>query len=242
MQKNTEQVSLSEKVEYLYPLFLPIYNLLRKIKHEIRSYASLAPSILPLFYRNHSNDAIITANTDIVIEGFGGSANTFARVAFEFAQTKEYVVASHLHTPSQVIKAVKLGIPTIVLIRDPLDVVKSLRSRLYIPSVCQTLKHYTRYYSTIYPLRNSYVIATYHDVTTDYGEVIHRTNIHFGTDFGLFLHNEDNVNLCFKKIGWAKPKANRPVRNIENIEKEIKDCTASVKVAQLTYHKFLGAS
>ncbi len=105
MQKNTEQVSLSEKVEYLYPLFLPIYNLLRKIKHEIRSYASLAPSILPLFYRNHSNDAIITANTDIVIEGFGGSANTFARVAFEFAQTKEYVVASQtLHERLNLLK------------------------------------------------------------------------------------------------------------------------------------------
>jgi hypothetical protein len=139
-------------------------------------------------------------DTDAVIEGFPRSANTFAATAFELAQTRPVRVARHLHVPSQIIAGAKLGIPTIVLIRDPEEAVLSLS--LWTPHVTleDGFRDYTRFYRRILPYRDRFVVATFEEVSTDFGEVTRRLNERFGSNFREFQHTEANVALCFKII------------------------------------------
>jgi hypothetical protein len=139
-------------------------------------------------------------DTDAVIEGFPRSANTFAATAFEMAQTRPVRVARHLHVPSQIIAGARLGIPTIVLIRDPEEAVLSLS--LWTPHVTlqDGLKDYTRFYRRILPYRDRFVVATFEEVSTDFGEVIRRLNERFGSTFQEFQHTEENVATCFMII------------------------------------------
>jgi hypothetical protein len=139
-------------------------------------------------------------DTDAVIEGFPRSANTFAATAFELAQTRPVRVARHLHVPSQIIAGARFGIPTIVLIRDPEEAVLSLS--LWTPHVTleDGLRDYTRFYRRILPYRDRFVVATFEEVSTDFGEVIRRLNERFGSSFQEFQHTEANVASCFKII------------------------------------------
>ena len=66
------------------------------------------------FYTNVFNHA-----TQLVIEGYPRSANTYAVVAFAAVQPERPRIAHHLHVAAQVLAAVDRDIPTMVLIRRP---------------------------------------------------------------------------------------------------------------------------
>src|ERR671920_2182155 len=68
----------------------------------------------------------VTPDTQLVIEGFPRSGNSFARRAFIMAQDEPQIknhIAHHLHVPAQVVQAARWQIPTLVLIRRPRDAV-----------------------------------------------------------------------------------------------------------------------
>jgi hypothetical protein len=70
----------------------------------------------------------VTPDTQVVIEGFPRSGNSFARRAFIMAQEETFDVtriAHHLHVPAQIVRAAQWRIPTLVLIRRPRDAVLS---------------------------------------------------------------------------------------------------------------------
>jgi hypothetical protein len=142
--------------------------------------------------------APVDRDTDAVIEGFPRSANTFAATAFALAQPNSVRVARHLHVPSQVIFAAKRGIPTMVLIRPPEDAVASLIVRAPILTPKEGLKEYVRFYRRILPHRRRFVVATFDEVSTDFGQSIRRLNERFGTSFWEFDHTSEAVARCFK--------------------------------------------
>jgi RNase P protein component len=181
-------------------------------------------------------------DTDAVIEGFPRSANTFAATAFELAQTRPVRVARHLHVPSQIIAGARLGIPTIVLIRDPEEAVLSLS--LWTPHVTleDGFRDYTRFYRRILPYRDRFVVATFEEVSTDFGEVIRRLNERFGSTFREFQHTEANVALCFKIIeehdrrtmGKVVEKTvARPSQQRERMKNALRSASRSPKLARV---------
>jgi hypothetical protein len=70
-------------------------------RHPFYNFYRLRPS-----YR----DLLVDRRTQIVIEGFPRSGNTFAVVALQQAQRESVRVARHLHMPEQVIRAAKSGV------------------------------------------------------------------------------------------------------------------------------------
>lgn len=137
------------------------------------------------------------STTDITIEGFPRSANTFAVNAFRYAQPERPEIANHTHAPAQVIKSVKNGIPCILLIRDPIDAAVSLAIREQTESMGELLNSYVRFYDPLIEYVPSLVIGSFEDVTTDYGEVIERVNAKYHTNFSVFDHTESNVEAVF---------------------------------------------
>jgi len=95
----------------------------------------------------------VVPSTELVIEGFPLSANTFAVVAFELSQKKKVKTAHHLHNPGQVCEAARLGIPAVVLIRRPLDAIASFLVRDPSYDVASAIQKYCRFYEPLLPLK-----------------------------------------------------------------------------------------
>jgi hypothetical protein len=144
-------------------------------------------------------ERVVTPDTQLVIEGFPRSGNTFARRAFVVAQGDGFDrtrVASHLHVPAQVVQAARWQIPTLVVIRRPKDAVLSFA--IWNPiSVDQALRYYISFYETVEKYRDVFVLGLFEEITEDYGQVIERINDKFGTTFSLFRHDEENVSKVF---------------------------------------------
>lgn len=175
---------------------------LLKYRHIVRLMIDRYPSIYLTLCRIRPKTRQITVfkDTEIVIEGFPRSANTFAVAAFTFAQERPVKVARHLHAPAQVIAAVRRGIPCIVLIRNPRDAILSLLVRAPHISAEQTLKDYISFYGSIAPYRDKFVVGRFEEVTRNFGEVIRRVSAHFGTNFKSFEHTQQNVQKVFQIV------------------------------------------
>jgi hypothetical protein len=204
-----------------------------RLEKNLQIYAGRYPALFFGLYRlkrGHRNRTV-SPDTQLVIEGFPRSANSFARIAFRVAQKEKVRVAHGLHVPAQVIRAARWEIPTLVLIRKPKDAILSFVLRDPI-SVDQALKFYLSFYETVEEYRDAYVLGLFEEVTGDFGEVIRRVNDKFGTAFSLFRHDEQNVNNVFARLeknvrrnhggtSWV-PKIARPSAAKERMKGEVR--------------------
>ncbi|NJN53795.1 MAG: hypothetical protein HC804_02970 [Anaerolineae bacterium] len=125
-----------------------------QLKYELGAIVGQHPAFYKIWCRLFRPDTLsrfVTQKTDIVIEGFPRSGNTFAVAAFSVAQKNTYQIARHTHKVMQIIKAVDMKIPTLVLIRTPTDAVLSLNIRQPYITLEQGLRNYIRYYNGIKP-------------------------------------------------------------------------------------------
>ena len=77
--------------------------------------------MIQLPYRKNN----VTNRSNICIEGYPRSANSWFNRYFKRSNPNSNI-AHHIHLLSQVVKALKYNIPTVVLIRNPLDCISSL--------------------------------------------------------------------------------------------------------------------
>ena len=194
------------------------------LKYQVRSHLSLHPKLFfPLVnLKKNSCQLAINNETDIVIEGFPRSGNSFAVGAFRSAQSKPVNIATHLHAPAQIIVATRKNIPTLVVIRNPVDAVISLKA-LHIECNAKAvdtatssynfeilLKSYIDFYKTIAPYRNKYILCCFEEVVRDFSKTISKINQHFNTKFDNFEHTETNVQKVLEQQGFhAGPTVKR---------------------------------
>lgn len=176
--------------------------ILSRMRHEFRAWVGLYPTIFySIFWLKRTNrPLIVRRDSEIVIEGYPRSANTFAVIAFKQAQRRDVRIAHHLHVPAQLVRAARWNIPAILLLRDPIDAVTSLLVRYPYDHPRRMLRDYIRFYRRLYPLRSHFVLAEFNDVTKDYGAVIRQVNARFGTSFVPFQHSEGNVDGVFRGV------------------------------------------
>ena len=189
--------SLEERLRF----YTSEHPIVVRLERWLQIYAGNHPAVFFSLYWLMRKDPtrVVTPDTQLVVEGFPRSANTFARVAFSKAQNEKVRIAHGLHVPAQVIRAARWQIPTLVLIRKPRDAVLSFVVRDPI-SIDQALRYYLSFYETVEKCRDAYILGLFEEVTEDYGEVIRRINDKFGTTFSLFRHNERNVDKVFARI------------------------------------------
>jgi hypothetical protein len=153
------------------------------------------------------NRAVVDRRTELVIEGFPRSANTFAALAFQVAQPRPVRLAHHLHAQSQVTWALKAGIPAVVVIREPSAAAASVVIRSPHLSLADVLSGYARFYESLMAHRDSCVLGLFDRVTTDFGEVIRELNARAGTRFAPFEHNDVNTTDVY---GLIDLRTNQP--------------------------------
>ncbi len=145
-------------------------------------------------------ERVVGPDTQLVIDGFQRSGNTFAVSAFQFAQPRPVRVAHHLHAASQIVAAARRGTPTLLLVRDPEGAVLSHLVRKPGVTAMDALRNYVGFHRRVLPYRDRVVVADFREVTSDFGSVIDRVNARFGTSFERFEHTPQNVERCFRRI------------------------------------------
>jgi len=166
------------------------------MKTLIAKYPSLAIPIA----RVRGHGVVVDPDTEVVIEGFPRSANSFAVAAFEMAQGRTARIAHHVHAPAQVLRAITLGVPAIVLIREPEDAILSLMLAQPYLTPHRAVRGYVRFYDPLVPHRHRFVVGAFPDVTTDFGGVIRRVNELSGTSFAEFVHTAKRERAVFEAM------------------------------------------
>lgn len=174
----------------------------RRMRHRARTLVFDSPAVyLPFARRKYRgpSPAVIGPETELVIDGYFRSANTFAVYAFQLSQDRLVRLAHHLHAPAQLIEAARNGIPALLLIRRPRDAILSelLYDDVALPDA---MVAYSRFYTSLLPHLDSFVIAEFTQVTSDFGAVVRRLNARFGTSFGEFPHSEAGTRECLALV------------------------------------------
>ncbi|MBV9961198.1 MAG: hypothetical protein JO072_03030 [Parafilimonas sp.] len=167
------------------------FNLKYKVANKVSNY----PGLYKMISKGLTGrDCYTTKDSDIVIDGHPRSANTYATYAFKIAQTKDLIIANHIHKKSQFLTAEKYGIPAILLIREPMDCIASMliRQPKYDPTVL-----FDGYYFLYNGLKdsNAFVVGEFNEVINNYAEVIKRVNKRFDKNFDLYYKTEENEKL-----------------------------------------------
>lgn len=190
-------------------LYYPIYRLLRGI-----------------------NEQVVSDKTDIVIEGFPRSGNTFAVTMLKHSQNAQLSIASHLHVSSQILRAKRLGKPAVVLVRDPISAVSSFVIRDGI-NVGIALDYYRRLYKPILKILDYPLVVDFDTLTGDFSDVIRSVNLKFQTRFVLptdlsrlksdslrgidehyrFIIGKNNVSLTSSSPNTAREFRKKDVEN-----------------------------
>jgi hypothetical protein len=139
-------------------------------------------------------------DTAIVIEGFLRSGNTFSVAAFSIANGPQLHVGRHLHGAPHVLRAARLGVPTLVLVRPPRDAVLSYLVRRDTLTPHDAVLEYLDFYRTAWRVRDSFVVGLFDEVTSDFGAVVDRVNRRFGTAFRRFEPTPENEARAFRLV------------------------------------------
>jgi len=174
----------------------------REMQYRTRYVANVHPRIYMPFARRWHADMehrFVDPDTELVVEGFGRSGSTFAMLAFDLAQQRPVKTAHHTHAAAQVVVAARLGIPTLVIIRYPMDATLAHMVRRKIPAK-PALQSWVRYHRYVLPYNDRILAVPLASVSSDVGAVIRAVNERFGTAFKEFDHTKENEAHIFELI------------------------------------------
>ena len=196
-----------------------MFSSLNKFKKNILYWSGMTAAHYPFLFklkalRNDIKVRSVTTDTNLCIEGFQRSGNSFL-VSVIGSWNKDIKIASHLHSAAQVKKAIALNIPTILLIRHPLDSIASLITMNEDLSIGLALKCYTRFYKSIIPIRDQVVIAPFQTTTTVPHQLIQETNERYRSNFDHKELGEASIKLIIDDANTNHSWDQAPVPNVE---------------------------
>jgi hypothetical protein len=184
---------------------------------------------------------MVRRGMDACIDGLPRSSNTFAGWAF-LDQNPEVDLAHHVHLPMQFRRAVRLGIPTAVLIREPLGNLTSL-----VIAGENDLSHdlafrvYLHYYGQAASLRDRIALCTFDEVLDDPSVVARRLNESFGTGFRADPMGEDEKQRIVELLKRNEERmGSRPAH--ATVPTEYKESLKPIVRSELARHRLLPAA
>jgi hypothetical protein len=175
---------------------------LDRARHHLRRPLARTPYVwdAAMLARSGKRRTLARRGTAIVIEGYLRSGNTFSVAAFAVANGTDLHVGRHLHGAPHILRAARLGLPTIVLIRQPRDAVLSYLIRRDTLSPDDAVLEYIDFYRTALRVRGAFVVGLFDEVVTDFGAVLERVNARFGTSFARYEPTAANAEAAFSIV------------------------------------------
>ena len=133
-------------------------------------------SLFAIYSKKSSvRNRVVNVNTDVCIEGFQRSGNSYLFMCLSVSNP-HLRIAHHIHGIAQIRLAVKLGVPCIVLIRDPAASLASLLTWDDRLGVDIAIKSYLRYYKGLLSLPMNVFFVDFEDLIVDVNKVIRAFN------------------------------------------------------------------
>lgn len=162
---------------------------LHSLYSEARSTLAASNTLYPLMInavslvRPRQRALMAKSTTEIVIDGFPRSANTYFVSLFEIAQRRPIEIAHHLHESYQIRFAEQRRLPCVLLIRRPADAIASAVLRHRRSDMGALIRNYVRFYRNALACHDRAVIAPFEIVTADANQIIAALNRSYGTGF-----------------------------------------------------------
>jgi hypothetical protein len=153
-----------------------------------------------MIVRSGKRATLAREGTAIVIDGFLRSGNTFSVAAFAISNGRDLHIGRHLHGAPHLLRAARLGIPAIALIREPREAVASYLVRRPTLSADDAVLEYLDFYSTAWRVHESFVVGLFDTVVFDFGAVIAAVNRRFGTSFVAYESSPLNQAAAFALV------------------------------------------
>ena len=173
-------------------------RLLRRGKYLVGNDPAFLPVLLRLTPLGLSRQ--ITHQTDLAVEGFPRTGNTFTTFALQNAADHYLNIASHVHHPSQVKEAVRRGVPIVLVVREPLATLSSYLVFGTHGKASRVLQEYISYHRELVPYVDQVVICDFREATSDLSAIIGRINHRFGLHLPKFDQSAESVNRVFDEI------------------------------------------
>ena len=167
-----------------------------------KSVLGREPALLPLYLRLTplGTSRRISKSTDLVVEGFPRSGNTFTSFAIDDASGHELSIASHVHQPSQIKLALSRGVPTVFVVRDPLSALASYLVYDQRFSASSVIAEYCSYHRQLVPYAERLLVCEFEEVTTQMPSVIERINQRYSLRIPPFDDDPSNVKQVMARI------------------------------------------
>ena len=134
----------------------------------------------PLLYpwlqmlRGRDSGEYCRPDTDLCIEGFESSANTFVHSVFRILD-ENLAIAHHKHVVANLKRALHYEIPTLIMYRDPAEAIPSLVSR-FRPEIEEAPLRYINFYQYVLDHTDEFMLVSFEEATSDIGAVIDRVS------------------------------------------------------------------
>jgi hypothetical protein len=149
-------------------------TLKRRLMRRMRSALSTIPALYIPLRRRRRADTVAGPETEFILEGYPRCGNTWAEMAIRHAATRPLKMAHHSHAAAHVSYGLGLGIPTLVLFREPDQAVRSLLAmNARNLTAADAYREYLRFYEAVLALpRDRLMFASFEDVTLRIDRVI----------------------------------------------------------------------
>lgn len=152
---------------------LSLFQLRRVIRNQLtKSWLTYYP--FALLTESTTGKILVNNNTDLTIEGFPRSANSFLEAAINEVSAKPLLISHHVHARANIYRSIKLRVPCVVLYRNPVDAIVSFmeesNGRHSNPLVL--LNEYNTFYDKM-PFNSTYLkFISFEDVVSNLHETL----------------------------------------------------------------------
>jgi hypothetical protein len=211
------------------------YYAYRSVRLHIRTFVgqfALAYGILQKALRTPRSLQLVVPDTQLCIEAPSGSGNSFFVNGFALANPCVRV-AHHHHVAAQIKRAVMFNVPTIVILRNPVDCVVS-RSCREPGRITAVYWQWIRFFRAVSKLRDRILLASFRSATKCPGDVLRTLNSTFETKFNANFPKSDDIfrRMDERFMGPTRIRRtqtinpNRPSPEKEALKKKIRPIVA----------------
>ena len=169
--------------------------------YQLENRIGLSPKFYYTFYaRRYPFSAMkVTHKTDICIEGFPRSANSYATVSFKLVN-HGVKVGHHLHVAAQAVRAVSYKIPTMVVLRAPEEAVASFMVFQNSFNAPLYLNAYTQFHQRLKNISGQILFISFETVTTNMNICISELNSKFNVNFETIPNLKERQDEIIQKL------------------------------------------
>ena len=178
--------------------------------------------------KKRQTSRFVTVKTDITIEGFPRSSNSYLSRLVRHLNPK-LQIATHLHSNANVVQSLKWNIPTVVLIRNPKDAIVSLaaltheidtrkNNPLRKIDFDKSIRDYIRFYKPLLKSKDKFITAHFNEVVTNPVAIIKEIN----TKTNLSLSEKADMNDFERVLDSGKEFHILPNKTRESLKSNIK--------------------